>query len=85
MTREPAAPDDPARVLGIWTVYHGATDHPHGYIARRFEIRDGWSGPTADVMVEPELDLLRQRLAARGLVNLGRQPDDEPHIVECWI
>lgn len=71
--------------LSLWTIYAGATDHPHGFIARRFEVASGWSGPTADVMVGPAIEPLRGRLEALGLVNLGRHPNDEPHIVETWI
>lgn len=74
------------RPISLWTIYHGAADHPHGYIARRFEIAlSGEPRPTADVMVEPELGALRDRLVARGLVNLGRDPDEEPQILETWI
>lgn len=72
--------------LSMWVIYHGATDHPHGCIARRWEIgRSGGPLPTAEVMVEPALAPLRDQLEARGLVNLGRAPGDEPHIVEVWI
>lgn len=71
--------------LILWTIYSGATDHPHGFIARRFEMMSGRPWPTAEIMVEPDLEPLRGRLEALGLVNLGRDPNDEPHIVETWI
>lgn len=70
--------------LDVWTVYDSPADYPGEIVARRFEVRAGASAPTADILLAPTVDIMRLRLERRGLVNLGRQPGDEPHIVEAW-
>ena len=39
---------------------------------------------TNDMIVGPSLEFVRGMLP-RGLFNLGREPNDEPQIVETWV
>ena len=71
--------------LVIWTVYNRPKDHPHGFIARRFEVNAlGPPSPMADT-VTGDLDEIRLIVYRAGLTRLPRQHDDEPQVVESWI
>jgi hypothetical protein len=70
--------------LTIWTIYDRPKDHPHGFIARRFEVGRGTSTAT-DHTLAGDLDDIREILAQAGLTNIRRQDGDEPQIVESWI
>lgn len=74
-----------ADALSIWTVYDHPTDHPHEFIARRFEVDGKGTRATAETLASTSLDLLRDELSARGLTCLTRSPDDDPKIVEVWL
>ena len=70
--------------LTIWTIYDRPKDHPHGHIARRFEVGRGTSTATAHTLAG-DLDDIREILAQAGFTNILRQDGDEPQIVESWI
>ena len=68
--------------LLIWTVYLHPIDYPGQCIARPH-------GSKIDVPFKVVLraDTIEQLRASipRGLICLGRDPDDDPKIVESWI
>jgi hypothetical protein len=70
--------------LTIWTIYDRPLDHPEGFIARRFEVGDGVSGPTRDT-ITGKLEDIRQAFEKAGLVKMRREAGDEPQIVESWL
>ena len=67
--------------LEIWTVYNHPKDYPDNFVARKF------IGETAtnEVIIEDELETLRDRLTAMGLVKLMRMQGDDLVIVETWL
>jgi hypothetical protein len=67
-------------LLSMWTIYERPTDHPDGYIARRFES----IMPTDDTLTG-ELGALREIFMEAGLFKLPRSAEDEPQIVETWL
>ncbi|HEX7853800.1 MAG TPA: hypothetical protein VF503_08910 [Sphingobium sp.] len=70
--------------LSIWTITANTSDFPDRFVARRHVIdRDGHSA-TDDIRVAASLDEIRGMLPA-DLVCLGREPGDDPVIVESWI
>jgi hypothetical protein len=71
-------------VLNIWTVYDHPADFPHSYVARRFEVDEGGSRPTNDI-VQGELQIIRESFRYCGLVRLLRAEADDPKIVEAWL
>lgn len=73
--------------LSMWTVYDHPRDFPNNYVARRFEIGGGGSGPkiTTDLMVGFDLEQMRGYLRSLGLTVIPRSEGDDPVIVECWI
>jgi hypothetical protein len=71
-------------VLNIWTVYDHPAEFPYSYVARRFEVDEGGSRPTDDI-VQGELQIIRESFRYCGLVCLLRAEADDPKIVECWL
>lgn len=75
----------PVALLGLWTVYERPADYPIGFVARLHHVyAGGLSGATLTAVYGPDLASVRRKLPA-GLENLGREPEDDPHIVETWI
>jgi len=76
----------PSTVLSMWTLYDRPRDYPQHYVARRFEVASGhiYPRPTNDMFTADSLEELRMLLPP-GLVCLGRNPSDDPNIVETWI
>lgn len=70
-----------ADALTIWTIYDHPTDYPNHFVARRFE----YDRATAEVMTSSNLDGLRAKMTARGLICLARHPADDAKIVEVWL
>jgi hypothetical protein len=70
-----------SEMLPIWTVYDHPKDFPNRFVARL------WIGEraTGNVIVEQNLNVLRDRLEGMGLVKLMRQPSDDPVILETWL
>ena len=72
-------------VLIIWTVYDHPTDYPDNFVARRSECRPhGVIVNTQDMFIADTLSEVRQ-LLPRGLIHIGRDPRDDPKIVEVWL
>ena len=71
--------------LAMWTVYDHPSDYPDSYVARRFDVDADGPRPSDQVIAAPELAIIRKSLHAFGLVPLGREPGDDPKIVETWI
>ncbi|WP_230770581.1 hypothetical protein [Sphingomonas sp. Leaf4] len=72
-------------LLSIWTITRNPSDLPGRHVARRHAIEaDGLPHATDDHFVGDTLDQVRAQLPT-GLFNLGRQPADDPVIVESWI
>lgn len=77
-------PAVPGRGIALWVVYDHPADHPFHVVARL------WHGeqPTDRVLVGDDLDTVRALVRGQpGVlgVDLSRQPDDDPCIVEVWL
>lgn len=70
--------------LHIWTIFERPTDFPNGFIARLFTVTPEGGRPTPACYTGDTLEEVRSKIP-RGLVNLGRQPEDDSKIVESWI
>jgi hypothetical protein len=71
--------------LSIWVVYDHPTDWPDWFVARRHVAYGPEAGPTADMILDRDLDHLRQDMEQRGLFRLHRFPEDDAKIVETWL
>lgn len=69
--------------LCMWTIYDSPSDAPGKFVARLFVM----DRPMQAALVCDTLDEVRELLARLypDLVCLPRSPNDEPHIVECWL
>jgi len=67
--------------LPIWVIYDHPVDWPDWYVARE------WVGekPGDTVILERDLERLRDQLRQRGLVMLMRMLEDDPAILETWL
>ncbi len=70
--------------LPMWTIYEKPRDYPNNFVVRKHIVRQGETFPTNTFMVTSTLKQARLCLPP-GLFNLGRQPEDEPQIVETWV
>lgn len=66
--------------LPMITVYKHPEDYPEQYVARVWDA----NRPTHLIALADTLDELRETIP-QGMYNLGRQPQDDPCIVEVWI
>ncbi len=73
--------------LVMWKVYEHPKDCPAEYVARKFVITEDFYGPSNESISSRSLRDVRSVLRSlyRGLIQLKRLPDDEPHIVEVWL
>jgi hypothetical protein len=74
-------------VLVMWKVYKHPKDYPGEYVARKFVITEDFYRPSNESISSRSLRDVRNVLRSlyRGLIQLKRLPDDEPHIVEVWL
>lgn len=72
--------------LPMWTIYNRPSDYVCGYVARMFEVGPGAKPkPTMKTLKSVDLDPIREKLREAGLTCIGREPADEPQIVETWL
>jgi hypothetical protein len=67
----------------MWVVYDRPRDFPNVVILCRV-----WYGEfaTTQIMTAESLAEMRRKLIEAGAcANIGRFPDDDPCIVECWV
>jgi hypothetical protein len=85
--RPPASQGEPVTPLVMWRVYKHPKDFPGEYVARKFVMTEDFYGPSNESISSRSLRDVRSVLRSlyRGLVQLKRLPDDEPHIVEVWL
>lgn len=67
--------------LTIWVVYDHPSDWPNYFVARQ------WLGETAtgNMLMDWDLERLRETLQRLGLVKLDRMEGDDPVILETWL
>jgi hypothetical protein len=72
-----------------YTIYKNPKDQPGQYVVRGWDIEDGDVVMADDAITMPisdkALDTLRETLIESGLYCIGRQPFDDPVIVESWV
>jgi hypothetical protein len=74
----------PDGALVVWVIYEHPSDCPGGYVLRaQYAGRDGlsasrvaWRGNHPDEL---------RAILPPGVTCLGRNPDDEPQILEVWV
>ena len=73
------------RMLPLFVVYRNTRDAPGKFVVRRWNVMQGRQIPDRDPLIIAD-DLTGARAAIPyGCINLGREADDDPAIVEVWI
>lgn len=70
--------------LSMYVVYASPRDYPGEFVARRFVLAEGQVLPRELVARGKTLAEVQAGLPG-GLYSLGRQPGDDPCIVQTWI
>jgi hypothetical protein len=72
-------------IFTVWVIYKNPKDFPDAWVLRGQDVMaDRSLKPHAACHVASTLDLVRRGLAP-GLTNIGRQPNDDAAIWECWV
>lgn len=72
--------------MSMWTVYDHPRDYPNSFVARQWIVEDGRERPTANIIIAPDLGMLRELLLTQiHLQPIPRSPSDDPKIVETWL
>jgi hypothetical protein len=70
----------------LWTIYDHPSDYPNHFVVRRHGIDADFNVPLVDAKCKLADSLEEAReLLPPGLHCLGREPEDDPVIVETWI
>ena len=70
--------------LSMWVIYERPRDYPEYFVVRRWRVdRAGASALEACALVASLADAREH--VPRGAVNIGREPEDDPVIVESWV
>jgi hypothetical protein len=74
--------------LELFTIYDRPADFPHSVVCRRFRVFSGrLEADPLPCVIGHDLIFVREalRLEHPGLVCIGREPGDEPSVVETWL
>lgn len=72
-------------VLTQYAIYQNPADYPGWFVVRRWEVHTGVPAPvpSPNPKLARSLEDARKAVPA-GYYNIGRQPEDDPVIVEVW-
>lgn len=76
---------EPGEVLQMFTIYDRPSDHPRHVVLRTWSIEQSASPRFVGEALCDTVDEARAVMLEAGLYCLGREPLDEPTIVETWI
>ena len=74
-------------VLRLYTIYDHPRDYPKWFVLRSFAVLRGNPEPQGEspALLFKEVERARAWCEERGLTCIGKEPDDDPCIVETWI
>lgn len=70
--------------LEMYAVFDHPSDYPSHFVVRHIVIPPGSPPMPGDCQLAESLAEARDFIP-HGLVNIGRQPEDDPKIVEVWV
>ena len=71
--------------LTMWAIYDHPKDYPDLYVARMFLVSSGNGAPTSNIKTNSDLDVIRSEMRNLGLVQIPRDVNDDPVIIETWL
>ena len=69
--------------ITLYTIYDHPSDYPQYYVVRRWYVFAGFAYPSPCLTLAETLEGAREALPG-GLVNLGRDGEHDPVILEVW-
>jgi hypothetical protein len=72
-------------LLPAWIVYDHLKDFPDEYVARLWHFLPPPARATPHLIASRSLNTLRDILFDEGYTCIGREPDDDPKIIEVWV
>jgi hypothetical protein len=70
--------------MKVFAIYFNPRDYPDKYVMRGYTTVARHTVPDDHCATASSLEEIRNKVP-EGLVNIGRDPSDDPCIVECWI
>lgn len=77
-------PSEPEPELTMWVIYERPLDYPDSYVLRRWRVMPGKVEPEPEPTAVGPLGYIRKQLPA-DLTCMGRNPNDDPKILETWF
>ena len=71
-----------------YTIYKNPSDAPGMYVLRGWSVENGetlFAPAVATPISDAALAAMRKAMIEHGMICVGRQPEDDPVIVESWI
>ena len=72
-------------ILSMWTIYGKTADFPQHFVARKWNVGVKSQTPTAHIILELDVEILRQHMLSKGLTLIPRFETDHPSIIEVWL
>jgi hypothetical protein len=69
----------------VYTIYDHPRDYPQGFVVREWAIIDGATDPVPRTAWYADSLASARLLVPDGHANIGREPGDDPYIVETWV
>lgn len=69
----------------FWAVYDHPSDDPGMFVARKWNVGNGYAEASLVTIRDQDLDRLRDGLLALGLHRIPRSANDDPVIIETWL
>lgn len=71
--------------LAMFTIYDHPSDIPTGFVVREWMVVRGGAIVDGGVVIVSDTLAGAREAVPPGLARLGRNPDDDPTVVETWV
>lgn len=73
------------RAWTVWVIYDKPADFPNCFVARRWTVMGTQLDPTTDLIICPQLEIIRTHMRSFGFRRFDRLPADDACVVETWL
>jgi hypothetical protein len=77
--------ESPGEPLIMWTIFDHPSDYPNNFVARECHVMQDGKRVWGSFMLCPHIEPIREQMRLAGLTCIGRQPEDDPVIIEVWL
>jgi len=72
-------------MISVWAVYDKPTDYPDRFVARRYQIAEGETTATEDVMISTDIEIIHHFMQKLNLFRTEPFENDDKKIIEVWL